>query len=55
MDTSYRVLLGIVLAAIILLCALPSIHRWERTNGYPFGRLCDIMPAGECTSPLRQH
>lgn len=29
-------------AALCLLAAAPSIDHWEKTNGYPYGHLCDL-------------
>lgn len=38
----YVVTLGLMLAITVCLLALtPAIHKWERDNGYPYGRMCD--------------
>lgn len=31
----------IVLAAALLMVS-PAIHKWERVNNYPYGKLCDV-------------
>lgn len=38
-----RIALTLALAtAILLAVAAPGIHRWERENGYPYGKLCAL-------------
>ena len=32
----------IISTTIVLLIQSPSIHKWEREAGYPFGHLCDL-------------
>lgn len=46
-----RLLLGVLVVtlmlAIVLLASVPAIHRWERQQGYPYGKLCQMY--GTCT------
>ena len=32
----------VLLGAVVLLIALPDIHRWEREAGFPYGKLCEL-------------
>lgn len=32
----------VIVTSIFLLFVSPAIHKWERDNHYPFGRLCDL-------------
>jgi hypothetical protein len=34
-------LLAALYIGVCLLVSLPAIHKWERDNGYPYGRMCD--------------
>lgn len=29
-------------AIVVGIIALPHIHQWERDNGYPYGKLCEL-------------
>lgn len=46
MDRTERTLVAIcaflVLASIATLIALPRVHKWERDNNYPYGKLCEV-------------
>jgi hypothetical protein len=43
MRTATAIVLTIGMFAIVaMIIALPSIHQWERDNGYPYGKLCEL-------------
>jgi hypothetical protein len=29
-------------AMLMLVIVIPQIHQWERSNNYPYGKLCDV-------------
>lgn len=36
------VVASFALPILSLLYVVPAIHAWERENGYPYGRMCDV-------------
>lgn len=35
-------LLAAILSSIVLLVSVPAIDAWERAQGYPYGKLCEV-------------
>lgn len=45
-------LLTLLLTGFIMLAYVtPALHRYERANNYPFGKLCDLYR--NCPTPTR--
>jgi hypothetical protein len=40
----------VVLSIYCLLVVVPIIHKWEKQNNYPYGKLCDLY--GTCNLSL---
>ena len=38
---------------VLWVIAIPAVDRWERSNGYPYGKLCQMY--GTCASKAIDH